>query len=105
MTVQNDGEPADVLEYWDNYLAEQRQKLEANADQLQTLVDELGLVEAGVNPLDPMFKLENIPQDAIDFLEREFGSDLRATDEAIKDSVAGAKRNRSTKQRRPMQRI
>jgi len=105
MSLQDDGEPQDVLAYWENYLAEQREKIAANADQLQTLVNELGLVEAGVNPLDPMFKLENIPADAIEILEREFDTDLRATDETIKEASGAARRDKPAKQRRPMQRI
>lgn len=105
MTEHDSTEPQDVLTYWENYLEEQRQKIATNADELQTLVNELGLVEAGVNPMDPMFKLENIPSDAVAFLEQEFDTDLRATDEAIREASNIARKDKPTKQRRPMQRI
>ena len=105
MNDYTDPETQEVIEYWESYVNFQREKLAEYADQLQDVIDELGLVEAGVNPFDPMFKLENIPADAIDILEREFGEDLRATESAIRDASNDARKDKPKKQRRMMQRI
>lgn len=105
MNDYTDPEPQEVIEYWESYVSAQQEKLAEYADQLQKLINESGLVEAGVNPFDPMFKLENIPAEAIDMLEREFGEDIRATESVIRDATNDARRDKPKKQRRMMQRI
>lgn len=51
------------VEYWENFVTEQRKSVEKNADQLQMLVNELKFAEKGINPLDSAFEINNLPEE------------------------------------------